>query len=483
MRKVPISVWLVGFAALFLIGTTWNAGYESSPAGSDLASDLDTFIQGFKAEVRQRAEVEHSWGSSTDDNGLHAMGSARCFVQNSAPTAINGGTAALGQYNSAASADGGTALTTDEVGAATRDIGAGRCWVDLDGLDGVAGTIDDRQLNVWDETANAFVPVTARDIAGPGLAFNQVYNGSFEVTDGTGSTASTTAPAGWSNLDTATIAYVDPTAVTEGEGVALRTTAAGGALEGVRQTLANLKASTAYVFRARVRATSGDTCTMGVTDGTTTVSDVSTTTGAFETLEVSLTTTAVPANVTLDLTSTADTDVCDWDHVTVFERLPVVAQPGVQVCHDTDSSTTADAYTTINTWVDALVSCAVTVPGPGFVVEVHGQLVADHEVGGTTSLAARLRENGTTTRAVGVAAATADSDASGDFRDIAVVPVYYIVANPTPGDTLTFTLEAMPSQDGSGVSWDRNFGTDGANDFDSETGLVTTLDVKMYPAR
>ena len=37
------------------VGATWNAGYEAVPAGTDLASDLDTYINGFKLEVRQRS--------------------------------------------------------------------------------------------------------------------------------------------------------------------------------------------------------------------------------------------------------------------------------------------------------------------------------------------------------------------------------------------------------------------------------------------
>jgi hypothetical protein len=477
-----LAIVAVLLAGGLLLGATWNAGYEGSPAGTDLASDLDTFIQSFKADVRKRLGVEHIFGTGTDDNGLHTMGSARGFAQNAAPTNISGS----GAYNNAADSFDALPLSTDEIGATTRDIGAGRLWADLDGVDtGTSSTPDDNQLKVWNETTNLFVEVKARDVGGAGIgASNLVYNGNFEVTDGTGLVASTTAPAGWSNLSTSTIAYTDPTAVSEGEGLALKTTAAGGADEGVRKALANLKASTAYVFRVRVRATAGDTCNLNVADGTTTVNDVSLTTGAFETLEAVLTTTAVPATVNMDLRSTLDTDVCEWAHATVFEQYATVPTPGVVACWDTDTTATSDAYTTVATWVDGLVSCEVTVPGPGYIIQVDGTLVADNDVGNSTEvLAVRLREEGVTVD-LKTGFAAADSDNANRFEDIVSVPVKYVNVNPTPGTTYTYTLEASPGAgSGGNPSWDRNLGDDGVDDLNDGALLATNLRVLLIPVR
>lgn len=480
MKRIALGL-LLGISIAALVGVSWSAGYEGSPAGTDLASDLDTFIQSFKAEVRQRAEVEHIWGAGGDDNGLHTMGSARCFVQNAAPTDINSGTAALGQYNSAASADAGTALTTDEVGAVTRDIGAGRCWVDLDGADGVAGTLDDEQLNVWNESSNAWVPVRAQTITGIGVATgNLIYNGSFEITDGTGATASTTVPAGWAlSAPNPTITYQDPTGVGEGEGLAVNVTGTG-ANGSITQTLSSLKASTTYVIRARANpTTAGDSCILRASDGTSNVTDTSAVgSGVYETMEVSITTTAVPADVVVALETVALTDVCRWDEVTAYERNSTVATPGIQVCYSTDTTTTNNAYTA-GAWADALVSCAVTAPGPGYIIRVSGQMVGDNENGNDQALAGRLRESGST---VAMSSAVAKAQATGgadNFQDLAVVHVEYVKVQPTPGTTYTYTIEGRATA----ATFDRNLGDDGNADVDGVSGPFTQLEVELIPTR
>ena len=476
--------WILGLlgAGGLLMATSWNATYEAIPNGAtDLASDLDTLIKSFKVEVRQRLEVEHEYGGSTEDNGLHTIGSARVFVSAAAPTDINSGTAARGQYNSAAGSDGGTALTTTEVNG-TADIGTGRMWIDTDGADNVGGTLDDQSLYVWNEIDDQFEPVVvAMTTNGLPQLGSFIYNNSFEITDGTGNTSSTTVPAGWSVVGvTPTFAY-PAVSVSEGVGRALRTTAVGTTNQGVRQALVGLKAATNYVVRVRVKANGGDICNMQVDDGSTTEAVTSTTTGVYETLEAVHTTTGVPATVNIDLRSQGNGDICEWDYVTIQEKAPVVARPGPVVCFDTDNST--GAYTNPSTtWGDALVSCAVTPPGPNYRIEIRGQIVASNDTGQVSSLAGRIRENGTTTRGMATVYVAADDNSADHFQDVGTVPLFASIVSPTPGTTLTYTLEMLGSKGGT-PTWRHNIGTDGgAEGLNGDSAsLLTTLEVTLIP--
>ena len=261
-RKALIGLGLLCAA---MLGTVWNAGYEATPDGATaLASDIDTFFQTLKADVRKRAQVERIWGNGTDDNGLQQPGSARSFIQNAAPTDILG----LGQYNSSADATAGTALSTDEIGATTRDLGVGRLWSDLDGPDNTAATPDDRMLATWDETndrwvyqeaANSGVALASQRFFDPVGKSNLLYNGDFEATDGTGATSGSTA-TNWATVATApTISFTrPPSGTTEGDGVQVNL-ARGAGDGGIEQTVV-LKSDATYFVVARTRASGGASC-------------------------------------------------------------------------------------------------------------------------------------------------------------------------------------------------------------------------------
>lgn len=469
--------WIVGGLVVLVAGTAfatvWNGTFEGIPNGANLVSDLDTFIQTFKVETRFRGSVEQEWGTTGGDNGLFRVGSARAFVQNAAPTDIAG----PGMYNNAgAGSYGATLLSTTELNGSD-DLGKGRLWVDADGSNtSSTATSDDNQLKVWNETANAFQDVTTRDASGAGIgAQNLVYNGSFEVTDGTGATGSTTTPAGWTNLNTSTIAYTDPTGVSEGEGLALRTTAAGGANEGVRQALASLKAGVTYVFRARARpAAVANGCNLSVSDGVTTVTDTSTASGSYQTLEAILTTTAAPATVNVDLRSTADTNVCDWDEVVAFERNASVKQAGAQFCNSSDTTTGTNYGGGAMVAVPGL-SCAITPPASSYAVEVDLSVCVDNETGGgSAGVEVELQENGST---VAWGAGVVLNDTTGGAQrnvDLACIPVRFVRVQPTPGTTLTYTAKAGSNQT-----------TVNSNDQDAESisafATASTLRVKLTP--
>lgn len=489
MRRFALG-FLIGFGlvAVVALADVWNATWETRPAGTELASDLDLFIQEFKTEVRQRLEVEHLFGPSTDDNGLHDMGSARVFHQTTAPTDIAGGVGARGPYVGASESEVSTLLTTDEPGPTTRDIGAGRLWLDSDGSTG-SGT-DDRQLQSYDETANGFLEVRARDVGAGGLgANNLVYNGSFEITDGSGA-LSALVPAGWSfDGTTPTTSYLDPTAVSEGEGIAVRLVGSGGADERIIQTLSGLKASTTYVVRARVRSNIG-TCSLVVTGGAVTplTATSAVAAGTFATLEVEPTTTAVPANLVIRLESDADLDSCDWDHVVALERYANHPTPGVQTCRQVDS-TDSDAYYVHFVWADATSDCAVTPPGPGYVVLVRGSVWADNDDGNVCPLGVRITENGVTVAFMADEMDPDDRNNDGDSaRDQGSVQIFFMRTNPTPGTTLTYSLEATNATGvGPGgicpTGFDRNEGNADGDEDDLILDPESVLEVVLIPTR
>lgn len=471
MRKNLYIGVVSGFALSLSLGIVWNAAWEGRPVGTELASDLDLFIQEFKDEVGDRGSVESIYGVGSDDNGLLRLGSARAFLQNAAPTDLFG----PGQYDSSAGAFVGTPLATEEIGASLVDLGTGRLWLDADGLS-TATTLDDNQLNVWVDTVG-FMPVRAEATGALQVGTNLIYNGSFEVTDGTGSAASTAVPSGWVLLLTPTLAYDDPTAVTEGEGIALETIGAGAANEGVTQTLTALKADTDYVIRARARpVTAADTCDLQVTGGDSTQTDTSAVgTNVFETLEVVVNTTAVPGALVVRLEANADTDECDWDHVTAFEQRAVVAPPGAQFCRATDATTGA-AYYVNGAWTTVGTTCTITVPGPGYAIKATGSVFFDNDSGVSGgALLVRLQENING----GGAATVALGSSNVDIIATSNVVVGFLRTSPAPGATHVFTMDGRTNEAG-GADLDRNI--DDAGETHGET-ITSWLLVELIPTR
>ena len=451
----------------YLLGIVWDPAWEGRPADPDLASDIDLFFQEFKDEVADRDSVEHIFGVGSNDNGLHRLGSARAFLQNAAPTDMLG----VGGYNSTAGAFVGTVLTTNEPNG-TVDQGTARLWVDADGLDAGIAT-DDNQLNVWVDTVG-FTPVRAEGAGALRLGSNLITNGSFEVTDGTGSAASITVPQGWVLLLTPTIAYDDPTAVSEGEGIALETIGAGAPFEGVQQTLTSLKADTDYVIRARARpVTALDSCRLQVTGGDSTQTDTSVVAGnLFETLEVVVNTTAVPAALVVTLAAVADTDECDWDHVTAFEQDAVVAQPGIQSCRVTNGTVSANYYNDAG-WTTVGTTCTITVPNPGMMIVAHGTVLADEDnAAADGSFVVRMQENINGGGAATVALGAENVRIGG----VMSVEIHFSRVNPAVGSTFVYTLDGQTDVGG---GLDRNWDDAEAQ---GETPL-SVLAVTLIPTR
>ena len=144
-----MRLWKFGLTLLSaaLIGSpawsqeVWNAGtFETSPANGDQASAGAGKIRDTRIEVRQRMDVEHNIGDADgddDDNGLHRHGSARAFLQDSAPTVLKGVTdpdtqTLFPDYDNT----GGTGEgdlddpATNSASQAEDDVGDGRIWFD-----------------------------------------------------------------------------------------------------------------------------------------------------------------------------------------------------------------------------------------------------------------------------------------------------------------------------------------------------------------
>jgi len=342
----------------------------------------------------------------------------------------------VGGYNSTAGAFVGTVLSTNEPNGSI-DQGTGRLWVDADGLDTTIAS-DDNQLNVWVDTVG-FTPVTSTPTQR--LGSNLIYNGSFEITDGTGVLASTTVASGWADPNTATFAYDSVNDSTEGDGVAFEVIANGGANEAATQTLAGLKESTVYTLRARVRPVVG-TCELLTTGGTVNVTDTSAAaSGVFETLEGNFTTTAAPADVVVRLESNVAADECDWDHVTVFEQAAVVAPPGLQWATATQSVSVAvpDAFAT-------MLTVSVTKPSAGYLLLVLADWTQENGGGGGPS-EMRVQEScaggGPTT-----VIATNYEDTGDAFTNSNYGGGHFLNFSALPGSTCVYTLQAQDSAAG-----------------------------------
>jgi hypothetical protein len=437
----------LALTALLLMGVVWDAAWESRPTGTDLASDLDLFIQETKQEISNRMEVEAHFGTltTTNDNGLMFLGSSRCFVQNGAPTALGN----VGGWDG--NAHVATTLTVTEPNGSA-DQGAGRCWVDLDGPDNTAGTPDDMSVAFWNETLNDFVyqgvvDITAslanqRFLFDPGK-YNLVYNGSFEAADGTGLAASTTVPDGWALSTTPTIAYASPP-VSEGEGLEVIITA-GGSDEGIEQTLTSLKASTTYYAVARAQpATGGDVCTLFTTGAGTDMTDAVSTGTAYVTLSGAFVTDATPTAVVLDLQAD-DGDVCSFDHVAVYETSSDrrgLTQPGAYKTSGAGSGANVPC-TNVGSYAapcDDLAQTTVEISGPGTVVLITATAVFDSTQ--NDQCVYRLHDETNDTTLV----ENTQSATSLNLRPSVTLTTFLV--NPVPG-TLVLDLDAQ-STPGSG---------------------------------
>jgi hypothetical protein len=428
---------LIGVGLLLPSGAgaeVWAAsGFEDSPANSDAASGGAGKIRDTRGEVRQRLEVEHFFGdtaaSEDDDNGLHRIGAARCYVQDAAPTGLFDSHSGIGlitdlaDHNTSGSGEGTLANTaTGAAGAAVEDdVGHARCWIDEDGADGntndectgsatSAGSgsptdstpacctaadtgtcdLDDNKMYVYLGVAGdggtpptglvaGWQEVKTRpDGTGSGVrvkagAPNILSNSDFDFNGCTG----TTRPTAWSETGSPTFTYAGG-GTTQGVGCNVLVTDVGGG-DDIRQTLTNVKGgTTTYRVTAQVRETaSDDICTLSTSGAGTEVTGMVSSGTAWVQLDGFFITSAATDTVTIILTNTAAGDICHWDHIGVYRQETIeVPQAGIIAVYDTYlTSDGADIEEAGVGYADVpSLSITIVPPTEGYVVSVRANI-------------------------------------------------------------------------------------------------------------
>jgi len=376
----------------------WDAAFEASPANNDAAAQGAKKIRDTRIETRNRIEIEHIIGVNdglSDDNGLHRLGSARCFMQDAAPTVLADG---LSDYDNT-TGGGETDLdnsSSNSAAGAFDDVGAARCWIDLDGADGVAnedctgagtddgtgipatggtntcctaadtGSCDDDDMKLfvyvgvagdagvcpvtgecgWQASKSEITPADTTVTPGTrvkagGSSGNLATNGDFEWDGCVTPDPTTTPPSQWTNVATETIDYVaDPLGTgLQGEGCQVEVTAVANG-DGITQVIAGLKANTTYRVTAQVLETGADECELTTTGALTEIAAGAMTSvdnTAFAQLDSFFVTAAAAIDsVQINLLNSAAGDICTWDHIAVYRQEDVeVPEAGIVAIKDT----------------------------------------------------------------------------------------------------------------------------------------------------
>jgi hypothetical protein len=295
-----------------------------------------------------------------------------------------------------------------------REAGLGTSTVRLDGTPSV-------DLVSWFDTP----------MVGPNL----IRNSNFAVK----TTAAAAAPDGWALVGTPGTCELTAAGVTEGHATAraLRVAAAGAANEGVSQTLVGLKANTRYVIGCRAKVNAGgdifSLTTTGATGATFGNLALTTSSTTYTTVAGVILTDGTPTNIVVSLLAVADGDSIDVTHVWVREcgtdRLPMASSSWA---YGEIATATANHYAAGTLTDSGITGVAVTPPGPGYVIEVLGEVVISAGTG--DDLVAQIRENGASVRV------SYGNIATGN--DVTSIPVHFIQRSPTPGTTYTYTLFA-----------------------------------------
>jgi len=447
----------------------WDTTFEASPGNNDASAAGAGKIRATRSETGNRASVEHFWGDNDDtddDNGLHRLGSARCFISDSAPTILSDSST---EYNNTGGAESGTlsASAVNSAAAAANDIGHGRCWLDSDDNYKMYIYVGD---SGWQETASVSESQTAAQVIVNDDellegSFNYLYNGSFDITDGTGDASATAVPAGWAPVTSPTYSYNDPSTDTRwGDGFEAVITNAGTTNEGIQQTLTNLPSDTVFKVIARAKDDGTAVCTLDVTnEGGTEFTSDATTTDTWETLSGTFGTTVGSVDtveITL-VTTGADTQVCTWDHVGVFQVGDVatdrdeIPPPSFLAIQGTYSGT-AVLPAASGTDVPSL-SANFTPPSGGWIVEVGATI----NIGCANNCSVNADDGATCELQLGGTGVTGTVSTQffdpSDSADIAhVFPMSILNINPTAGTELVYTVECFETDDDTDAIFNHN---------------------------
>jgi hypothetical protein len=494
-RYLLMTVAALGLLAPPAWGEVWDTGtYEVSPAAGAPVSEGDDRIRENKKEIRYRAEVEHYWGDLgvADDNGLHMQGSARCFMSNTAPSILTNGAADFD--NSIGGSVSGVPDLDDpasnSAAGARDDVGDGRCWIDLDGPDNVAGNGDDNKLMVYVGVAGAAgcpgggaatdcwtAASATSDVAVPDVdvvqvgSYNLLYNGSFAMNNA----GVTTVPDEWTNVNTAQISYAT-TPASEGDGQYVAVTELDDVSDRrITQTLDELKASTTYSIIARAREIAG-ACVIVTTGGSDNAA-IALSGASFDTYTDTFTTTAAAADIVLSMGTSATSgasDDCDFDHVAVYEQnAGGVTQHGTAI-YQTCNSDVDTGWTTVLANFATNITARVVPELPNSIIEVHGHATFEGYESNSAMILA-IDENGTPVQECAGSGATEGSKDTPLFCSL-----YYVNIDPTPGTALVYTLQAAEPEITNG---DIRFPFNDTDTIYVETALGACLTVKLTAPR
>jgi len=449
----------------------WDSAFESVPQNSDNFSEGPLRIRDGKDNVRGRLETEHHFGSTnTDDNGLHQVGSARCFVSNTAPTAI-----ADADFNYGGSGVNNLNVSGSNASGSPKDLlGWGRCWLDRDGPDGINGNGDDNSLYIYDQDPNDDATYSDTNWvlvghAGMWTARNLISCGGFDCMDTTASTEPTQGR--WTDATTTgTLSYV-ATQTTEGLGLALRVSNTT-ANESVSYELDGLKLSTTYLATARARLVSGSgSCALKTTNmlagsginmlETTTASATFATIAGYFTTGTSL---ASAPQINLEVNVSAGTVVCEYDSVAV-QRVTTPAAGEAQLNRTPESGNIVRVLNfntnTVVTdqragthWSQAdIMTLPVTVPDDGYYIKVTASVCLGGKINGSGNdwvAGARLNEDATEVRRGLNGHTEPGTGVEGSVPQNIVLE--YINTAPVAGTTYTYNVEVTLETDGAATT-------------------------------
>jgi len=304
-------------------------------------------------------------------------------------------------------------------------------------------------------------------IDGPIRPGNLLYNGGFDVW----TSAANAAGDGWVLVQTPNTAAtaLDKTEG-QGEGNGMLITGAGAALEGIKQTVSDLKAGAKYLAIVWVKETVGDTCTLFVEDADTNdLTVVSDAVGDWEVLSGTFQIDAVPTAVVFQLLATADTDACLFKHAGIYE---INADPVPRnTVMDFEQSTHDQTVTTVEdvllaTGGAADLEVAVTVPGPGYILTAFGRTSCNANTQANSVVVAleRQKDGGGWSK---VSVTAQEHSTTSDALDFSVMDA---VVNPTPGSLYEYRMAADVEANNCIFNADNIFGT-----HDLTTELMATL--------
>jgi hypothetical protein len=467
--SLPLPLGQRGGVA-WAVGTLepWNAAHELEPSNNDPVADADDRMLDIKINTRHRGEVEHYWGdidtAGSNDNGLHRVGSARCFAQATAPTTLSN---SMGSLDSIVPTRNDVTDLNDAASntaaAIADDVGHGRCWIDTDDNSfyvyvGEAG--DNTPVSI----ADGWVPVVnptggnykTDDQVLTGSA-NLAYNGSFEATGGTGESTSTAAPTGWS-ATTATVAYATAGDIRWGAGYHANVTATSGGGY-ISQSLI-LNANTVYKVIARVKDDGVTTCSLDVdSEGGTGFTLVTTTTNDWETLSGTFgTDPAALDTLSVRLITNSNGQLCSWDHIQVYQVGDVttdraeISVPTMVVAYDT--TTEAGDIASVTPAAVTGLRVDVNPPQSNCIINVNAIVAWETDTSNDVpSVTCILDESGVSKHQIAQSIDLDENrvcDGVGGCAASIVIP--YTKTNPTPGTALVYTVKCagrLPTLDDS----------------------------------